>query len=72
MSPRLLKDEKGISPSSKGGGGFQVSEIYESTRDGEGSGPRQFRGMTGLENEIRKTNKTRLCSSFLLFFNSRL
>jgi hypothetical protein len=39
MSPRLLKDEKGISPSSKGGGGFQESKIYESTRDGEGSGP---------------------------------
>jgi hypothetical protein len=40
MSPRLLKDEKGSSPSSKGGGGFQESKIYESTRDGEGSGPR--------------------------------
>jgi hypothetical protein len=39
MSPRLLKDEKGSSPSSKGGGGFQESKIYESTRDGEGSGP---------------------------------
>jgi hypothetical protein len=39
MSPRLLKDEKGSSPSSKGGGWFQESKIYESTRDGEGSGP---------------------------------